>query len=131
MKKLFLLFFCIFFVSSLFGQNIKIVSAKDNTLTKNKNVQLQKHNYKEHENLKMLTLPNGMNVVLCEDHSKPQIWGAVCVHAGGKNDPADNTGMAHYLEHLMFKGTDQIGTLDWEKEKEFLDKLKEIKESLG
>ena len=130
MKKLFLLFFCIIFVSSLFGQNIKIVSAKDNTLTKNKNVQLQKHNYKEHENLKMLTLPNGMNVVLCEDHSKPQIWGAVCVHAGGKNDPADNTGMAHYLEHLMFKGTDQIGTLNWEKEKEFLDKITQLYDNL-
>lgn len=70
-----------------------------------------------------LTLKNGMNVVMCEDHSQPKIYGAVCVHVGSKNDPADNTGMAHYLEHLMFKGTDQIGTLDWEKERVYLDSI--------
>lgn len=70
-----------------------------------------------------LTLKNGMNVVMCEDHSQPKIYGAVCVHVGSKNDPADNTGMAHYLEHLMFKGTDQIGTLNWEKEQVYLDSI--------
>lgn len=70
-----------------------------------------------------LTLDNGMNVVLCEDHTQAQIYGAVCVHVGSKNDPADNTGMAHYLEHLMFKGTDSIGTLDWASEKVYLDSI--------
>lgn len=70
-----------------------------------------------------LTLENGLQVVLCEDHSQPQIYGAVCVHVGSKNDPEDNTGMAHYLEHLMFKGTNRIGTLDWESEKVFLDSI--------
>ena len=70
-----------------------------------------------------LTLKNGMNVVMCEDHSQPKIYGAVCVHVGSKNDPADNTGMAHYLEHLMFKGTDQIGTFNWEKERVYLDSI--------
>ena len=60
------------------------------------------------------TLKNGMQVMLCEDHQQPSIYGAVLVHVGGKNDPADNTGMAHYLEHLMFKGTDRIGTTDWD-----------------
>ena len=70
-----------------------------------------------------LTLKNGMNVVMCEDHSQPKIYGAVCVHVGSKNDPTDNTGMAHYLEHLMFKGTDRIGTLDWEKESVYLDSI--------
>ena len=73
-----------------------------------------------------LTLSNGMNVVLCEDHAQPQIYGAVCVHVGAKNDPEDNTGMAHYLEHLMFKGTDQIGTTDWASEKTFLDEISEL-----
>lgn len=69
------------------------------------------------------TLGNGMNVVLCEDHNQPQIYGAVCVHVGGKNDPSDNTGMAHYLEHLMFKGSDRIGTTDWKSEKIYLDSI--------
>ena len=60
---------------------------------------------------------------MCEDHSQPKIYGAICVHAGSKNDPLDNTGMAHYLEHIMFKGTDQIGTTNWEAEKVYLDSI--------
>lgn len=77
------------------------------------------------QNIKLQTfeLGNGMNVVLCEDHNQPQIYGAICVHVGSKNDPADNTGMAHYLEHIMFKGTDKIGTLNWGAEKVFLDSI--------
>ena len=68
-------------------------------------------------------LDNGLKVVLCEDHHQPEIYGAVFVHAGSKNDPADATGMAHYFEHIMFKGTDRIGTIDWEKEKVYLDSI--------
>lgn len=70
-----------------------------------------------------MTLSNGMNVVLCEDHSQPLIYGAVCVHVGSKNEPLDNTGLAHYFEHIMFKGTDKIGTLDWNSEKVYLDSI--------
>ena len=73
--------------------------------------------------IRQVTLSNGMNVVLCEFHEQPQIYGAVCVHVGAKNDPSDNTGMAHYLEHIMFKGTDSIGTLDWPSEKVYLDSI--------
>lgn len=69
------------------------------------------------------TLSNGMKLVLCEDHAKPEIYGGVCVHAGSKNDPPDATGMAHYFEHIMFKGTDLIGTTDWEAEKVWLDSI--------
>ena len=77
------------------------------------------------ENLKveMFYLDNGLKVVLCEDHSAPTIHGTVYVHAGSKNDPLDATGMAHYFEHIMFKGTDKIGTIDWEKEKVYLDSI--------
>ena len=73
--------------------------------------------------IRQVTLSNGLNVVLCEFHEEPQIYGAVCVHIGSKNDPSDNTGMAHYLEHIMFKGTDSIGTLDWPSEKVYLDSI--------
>ena len=68
-------------------------------------------------------LDNGLKVVMCEDHSKPEIYGAVYVHAGSKNDPVDATGMAHYFEHIMFKGTDRIGTTNWEAEKVYLDSI--------
>ncbi len=68
-------------------------------------------------------LDNGLKVVLCENHDQPEIYGAVYVHAGSKNDPLDATGMAHYFEHIMFKGTDRIGTINWEKEKVYLDSI--------
>ena len=68
-------------------------------------------------------LDNGLKVVMCENHDQPEIYGAVFVHAGSKNDPTDATGMAHYFEHIMFKGTDRIGTTNWEKEKVYLDSI--------
>ena len=72
---------------------------------------------------KTFHLDNGLKVVMCEDHTQPEIYGAVYVHVGSKNDPADATGMAHYFEHIMFKGTDKIGTTNWEAEKVFLDSI--------
>ena len=72
---------------------------------------------------KTIHLDNGLKVVMCEEHSQPEIYGAVYVHAGSKNDPVDATGMAHYFEHIMFKGTDRIGTTNWEAEKVFLDSI--------
>ena len=80
-------------------------------------------NAQENLNIETFYLDNGLKVVLCEDHSAPTILGMVYVHAGSKNDPLDATGMAHYFEHIMFKGTDKIGTTDWEKEKVFLDSI--------
>ena len=73
--------------------------------------------------IKTTTLDNGLKVVMCEDHSSPKAYGAVYVHAGSKNDPADATGMAHYFEHIMFKGTDKIGTINWAAEKVYLDSI--------
>ena len=73
--------------------------------------------------VKTTKLDNGLKVVMCEDHSSPKVFGAVYVHAGSKNDPLEATGMAHYFEHIMFKGTDKIGTINWEAEKVFLDSI--------
>ena len=71
--------------------------------------------------VKELKLKNGMTVWLNEDHSQPKVFGAVVVKAGGKDCP--NTGIAHYFEHIMFKGTDRMGTIDYEKEKPWLDSI--------
>lgn len=73
--------------------------------------------------VKTTTLDNGLKVVLCEDHSSPKAFGAIYVHAGSKNDPLEATGMAHYFEHIMFKGTDKIGTINWDAEKVYLDSI--------
>lgn len=61
-------------------------------------------------------LSNGLAVIINEDHRTPSILGCVVVRAGSVNDPADATGLAHYLEHVMFKGTQNVGTIDWAKE---------------
>ncbi len=72
-------------------------------------------------NVKELKLNNGMTVWLNEDHSQPKVFGAVVVKAGAKDCP--NTGIAHYFEHIMFKGTDKIGTTNYDKEKIWLDSI--------
>ena len=129
MKKALFTFICIALTACLWAQDIRPVpvveSAEQHAVSK-----LKKFENKEKTTFSILTLANGMEVVLCEDHSQPKIWGAVCVHAGGKNDPADNTGMAHYLEHLMFKGTDQIGTLNWGEEKELMEQISSLYDKL-
>ena len=68
-----------------------------------------------------LRLHNGFTVWLNVDHSQPKVYGAVVVKAGAKD--CLNTGIAHYFEHLMFKGTDKIGTVNYEKEKPWLDSI--------
>lgn len=82
-------------------------------------------------NITQYQLKNGLTVILNEDHSKPEAFGVVAVRAGGKNDPADATGLAHYMEHMLFKGTQQLGTTDWEKEKVHIDRIFELYEKLG
>lgn len=71
--------------------------------------------------VKELKLSNGMTVWLNENHSQPKVFGAVVVKAGAKDCP--NTGIAHYFEHIMFKGTDRIGTTDYAAEKPWLDSI--------
>ncbi len=75
-------------------------------------------------------LSNGLKVILAEDHSEPQIYGAVIVHAGSKNEDSLATGVAHYFEHIMFKGTDRIGTTNWNKEKPILDAISDAYDQL-
>ena len=71
-------------------------------------------------------LKNGLSVYLSVFRDKPQIFTLIPVKAGSKNDPADNTGLAHYLEHMVFKGTSQIGAKDFAKEKVLLDKIENL-----
>lgn len=69
------------------------------------------------------TLKNGLTVILSPTKKDPRIQAYVAIKAGSKTDPATNTGLAHYLEHMLFKGTDKYGSLDWSKEKPELDKI--------
>jgi predicted Zn-dependent peptidase len=69
------------------------------------------------------TLKNGLTVVLSVNKKEPRIQTLIGVRAGSDNDPADHTGLAHYLEHLLFKGTDKFGSLDWAKESSYLTEI--------
>lgn len=69
------------------------------------------------------TLQNGLTVILSVNKQSPKVQTLIATKAGSKHDPADNTGLAHYLEHMLFKGTDKYGTLDFEKEKVYLDQI--------
>src|SRR5512138_1743936 len=66
---------------------------------------------------RIYTLDNGLKVYLSVYKDAPRIQTAIAVRTGGKNDPTDNTGMSHYLEHMMFKGTENFGTTDYASEK--------------
>ncbi|MCQ2221233.1 MAG: insulinase family protein, partial [Prevotella sp.] len=74
---------------------------------------------------RIYTLKNGLKVYLSVNKDKPRIYTNIAVHTGSRNDPAETTGLAHYLEHIMFKGTKQYGTRDYEKEKPFLDQIRD------
>lgn len=78
--------------------------------------------------LRLYTLDNGLKVYLSKNNDEPKIQTYIAVRAGSVYDPADNTGLAHYLEHMVFKGTDKIGTQDWEAEKVLLEKISDLYE---
>jgi predicted Zn-dependent peptidase len=77
---------------------------------------------------RIYTLDNGLKVYLTSYADAPRVQTNIAVRAGSKNDPADATGLAHYLEHMLFKGTDIYGSLDFEKEAPMLDKIEALYE---
>ncbi|MDU8887113.1 insulinase family protein [Yeosuana sp. MJ-SS3] len=78
--------------------------------------------------LRLYTLDNGLKVYLSKNNDEPKIQTYIAVRAGSNYDPKETTGLAHYLEHMLFKGTDEIGTLDWEKEKVYLEQISDLYE---
>ncbi|HMO61206.1 MAG TPA: insulinase family protein [Ferruginibacter sp.] len=75
------------------------------------------------------TLSNGLTVILSPTKKDPRIQCFVATKAGSKTDPASHTGLAHYLEHMLFKGTDKFGSLNWAKEKPLLDEIEGLYET--
>jgi len=75
------------------------------------------------------TLDNGLKVFMSVYKDAPKIQTYIAVRAGSKNDPAETTGLAHYLEHMMFKGSQQLGTRDWELEKVYIQKIEDLFEA--
>ncbi|MDB9883163.1 insulinase family protein [Bacteroidia bacterium] len=79
-------------------------------------------------NSRWYILENGLTVILAQNSKKPRVQTLIATKAGSSSDPADNTGLAHYLEHMLFKGTDKYGSLDYVKEKVLLAEIDKLYE---
>ena len=79
-------------------------------------------------NVKEYTLSNGLKVFISVNKQTPRVQTMIAVKAGSKYDPASTTGLAHYLEHMMFKGTSKYGTRDWPKESALLNTISDLYE---
>lgn len=73
--------------------------------------------------VRIYKLENGLTVYFSVYKNAPRIQALIGVKTGSKNDPSDCTGLSHYLEHLMFKGTIKFGTTNYTMEKPYLDKI--------
>ena len=89
---------------------------------------INKPNPKDPMNVHLFELDNGLQVYLTENYEKPRFYAEISVRAGSNHDPAESTGLAHYLEHLLFKGTQKIGTLDYEKEHQHIKNIEALYE---
>ncbi|QDO95004.1 insulinase family protein [Formosa sediminum] len=79
--------------------------------------------------LRLYTLENGLQVYLSKNTDEPKIQTYIAVRAGSNYDPSNSTGLAHYLEHMLFKGTDKIGSIDWEKEQAYIQEISDLYEA--
>jgi predicted Zn-dependent peptidase len=75
-------------------------------------------------------LDNGMRFLIIEDHTSPNFIGAWVAHVGSANERPGITGLTHLLEHMMFKGTDTIGTTDLERDLALIEEQESVKESM-
>lgn len=91
-----------------------------------------KYNYETYQNddmqVMVYTLKNGLKLYMSINRDEPRVQTNIAVKTGSKQDPADATGLAHYLEHMMFKGTSTIGTVNWEEENKLLKEISDLYE---
>ena len=104
------------------GKNHEVTSKKDTNGLTYETVQ------NDPTGLRLYTLKNGLKVYLSQNSDAPTIQTYIPVRAGSNYDPKESTGLAHYLEHMLFKGTDNIATTDWENEKKLIAKISDLYE---
>ncbi|MDR0367763.1 MAG: insulinase family protein, partial [Bacteroidales bacterium] len=75
---------------------------------------------------RIYTLDNGLKVYMSVNKEEPKIKVTIATNAGSKLDPSETTGLAHYFEHLMFKGTTHFGTTDWKAEEPLLNEIERL-----
>jgi predicted Zn-dependent peptidase len=121
LKKTNALFFLVILSSSIYSQNFKekTDSSKGFVYTYIEGVDF---NYRKY------VLKNGLTVLMSVNIEKPRIYTCIAVKSGSNDDSKNATGLAHYLEHMLFKGTDKFGTTDYNTEKIYLDKIDDLYE---
>ena len=77
------------------------------------------------KNVTEFKLANGMHFIVVERHGAPVVAFHTYVNVGSVDDPGGETGLAHMFEHMAFKGTEQLGTKNWPKEKQAMEKLEQ------
>ncbi|MCI0470425.1 MAG: insulinase family protein [Candidatus Aminicenantes bacterium] len=82
------------------------------------------------QNVREFTLENGLKFILLEDHSAPVASFVTYVNAGASDERIGIFGISHFLEHMAFKGTSEIGTIDFKAEKQLLDRMDEVFEKI-
>ena len=120
MKKIFYVFIIL----------VAVLSCKDKSLTKKANDSNgYKYEYVEGDptGARIYTLNNGLKIYLSVNQDEPRISTFIAVKAGAINDPRETTGLAHYFEHMMFKGSSKIASLDWEKEEPLIQEISDLK----
>ncbi|MGL5871222.1 MAG: M16 family metallopeptidase [Xenococcaceae cyanobacterium] len=122
LKKLHWQKFATFFLSSLLIYwNLLPMAALADVESKTKNQSIQPYLQKVIKDITEFRLDNGMKFIVLENHKAPTVSFVTYADVGGANEVLGKTGAAHYLEHLAFKGTKKIGTIDYQKEKELLE----------
>ncbi|WP_117882836.1 M16 family metallopeptidase [Aureibaculum luteum] len=129
MRRIHLLFMFAF-LTVLIG--CKGNSSEKGDYTAEKQTDANNFNYEKVNNdptgLRLYTLENGLKVYLSKNTDEPKIQTYIAVRAGSNYDPKETTGLAHYLEHMLFKGTEEFGTADWETEQEYLSQISDLYE---
>ena len=96
----------------------RIISATIVALTLLMTVSCAKYRYEtvkgDPMNTRIYTMDNGLKIYMTVNKEEPRLQTYIAVKVGSKNDPHETTGLSHYLEHLMFKGTEHFGTSDYE-----------------
>ncbi len=117
-------------MSSCLALGITTVNAQSFSTEKKKDAQGYAYETVKNDKtgVRVYTLKNGLKVYLAQNTDEPRIQTYIPVRTGSNNDPADNTGLAHYLEHMVFKGTSKIGTQNWATEKKLIEQISDLYE---
>ena len=123
-----ILFVCWF--GCWFGLGVMVPPAFARQATQQPGSSIQPYLDRVAEEVTEFTLDNGMKFIVLEKHEAPLVSMMMYANVGASNEVDGKTGIAHYLEHLAFKGTSRIGTTNYPAEKKALDQLDEVFDQL-